>query len=164
MLSRFFIFRPKFAFVISIVLTLIGAIAIKLMPISEYPEITPPVINVVALYPGASAETIEQVIAAPIEKEVNGVDKMLYMDSRAANDGTYILKVTFEIGTDPDMAQVNVQNRVAAALSALPPIVNNLGVRVKKASSDTLMAIAIHSPNGSYDRQYLDNWIDRKSG
>ncbi|MGC9401585.1 efflux RND transporter permease subunit, partial [Vibrio genomosp. F10 str. 9ZC157] len=159
MLSRFFIFRPKFAFVISIVLTLIGAIAIKLMPISEYPEITPPVINVVALYPGASAETIEQVIAAPIEKEVNGVDKMLYMDSRAANDGTYILKVTFEIGTDPDMAQVNVQNRVAAALSALPPIVNNLGVRVKKASSDTLMAIAIHSPNGSYDRQYLDNWM-----
>ncbi|KOE87236.1 RND transporter [Vibrio alginolyticus] len=159
MLSRFFIFRPKFALVISIVLTLIGAIAIKLMPISEYPSITPPVINVVALYPGASAETIEQVIAAPIEKEVNGVDKMLYMDSRAANDGTYILKVTFEIGTDPDMAQVNVQNRVASALSALPPIVNNLGVRVKKAASDTLMAIAIHSPEGTYDRQYLDNWM-----
>ncbi|PMH37537.1 RND transporter [Vibrio sp. 10N.286.49.B3] len=159
MLSRFFIFRPKFALVISIVLTLIGAIAIKLMPVSEYPDITPPVINVVALYPGASAETIEQIIATPIEKEVNGVDNMLYMDSRSANDGTYILKVTFDIGTDPDMAQVNVQNRVAAALSALPPIVNNLGVRVKKASSDTLMAIAIHSPEGTYDRQYLDNWM-----
>ncbi|WP_036821671.1 efflux RND transporter permease subunit [Photobacterium sanctipauli] len=159
MLSRFFIYRPKFALVISIVLTLIGAIAIKLMPISEYPEITPPVINAVGLYPGASAETIEQVIAAPIEKEVNGVDGMLYMDSRSANDGTYILKVTFEIGTDPDLAQVNVQNRVAAALPALPPIVNNLGVRVKKASSDTLMAIALYSPEQTYDRQYLDNWM-----
>ena len=159
MLSKFFIFRPKFALVISIVLSLLGAIAIKLMPISEYPEITPPTVNIFAFYPGASAETIEQVIATPIEDEVNGVDGMLYMDSRSANDGTYILKVTFEIGTDPDMAQVNVQNRVNAAVPALPPIVSNLGVYVKKASSDTLMALAMYSEDGSHDIQYLDNWM-----
>lgn len=160
MLSRFFILRPKFALVISLVLTIIGSIAIKMMPVAEYPELTPPVVQVLAIYPGASAETIDRVVAAPIEKEVNGVENMLYMDSRSANDGSYMLRVTFDIGTDPDMAQVNVQNRVSAALSSLPPIVNTLGVRVKKSSSDLLLGIAIHSPNGTYDRQYLDNWMD----
>ncbi|GAA4893709.1 efflux RND transporter permease subunit [Ferrimonas pelagia] len=160
MLARFFINRPKFAFVISIVLALLGAIAIKLMPISEYPRIAPPVINVVAIYPGASAQTIEEVVASTIENEVNGVDNMLYMDSRAANDGTYRLQVVFEIGTDPDMAQVNVQNRVSTALRTLPPIVNEMGVRVRKASTDTLMAISLYSPNQTYDELYLNNWTE----
>ena len=160
MLSRFFIHRPKFAFVISIVLALIGAVAIKLMPVSDYPEITPPVINVVAMYPGASAETIENVVGAAIEAEVNGVDDMLYMDSRAANDGSYRLQVTFNIGTDPDMAQVNVQNRVSAALPLLPAVVNNMGVRVFKASSDTLMALAVYSPNETYDETHLNSWVE----
>ncbi|MGL6259524.1 efflux RND transporter permease subunit [Vibrio sp. WXL210] len=160
MLSKFFIYRPKFAFVISIVLALIGAVAIKLMPVSDYPDITPPVINVVAMYPGASAETIESVVGAAIEAEVNGVDDMLYMDSRSANDGSYRLQVTFNIGTDPDMAQVNVQNRVSAALPLLPGVVNNMGVRVFKASSDTLMALAIHSPEGTYSETHLNTWVE----
>ncbi|GAL20149.1 RND efflux system inner membrane transporter CmeB [Vibrio maritimus] len=160
MLSKFFIYRPKFAFVISIVLALIGAVAIKMMPVSDYPDITPPVINVVAVYPGASAETIESVVGAAIEAEVNGVDDMLYMDSRAANDGSYRLQVTFNIGTDPDMAQVNVQNRVSAALPLLPAVVNSMGVQVFKASSDTLMALAVHSPNDTYSETHLNTWVE----
>lgn len=160
MFSKFFIYRPKFAFVISIVLVLIGAVAIKMMPVSDYPDITPPVINVVAVYPGASAETIESVVGAAIEAEVNGVDDMLYMDSRAANDGSYRLQVTFNIGTDPDMAQVNVQNRVSAALPLLPSVVNSMGVQVFKASSDTLMALAVHSPNDTYSETHLNTWVE----
>ncbi|WP_087022730.1 efflux RND transporter permease subunit [Thaumasiovibrio subtropicus] len=160
MLSRFFIHRPKFAFVIAIVMALIGAIAIKMMPVSDYPDITPPVINVIAVYPGADAETIEGVVASAIESEVNGVDGMLYMDSRSANDGSYRLQVTFEIGTDADMAQVNVQNRIAAALPALPAIVNNMGVRVFQASSDILLALAVYSPEETYTETHINSWVE----
>ncbi|MGR5222456.1 efflux RND transporter permease subunit [Vibrio parahaemolyticus] len=160
MLSQFFINRPKFAFVISIILAFLGSIAIKQMPVSDYPDITPPVINVVAVYPGASAETIETVVGSAIEAEVNGVDDMLYMDSRSSNDGSYRLQVTFNIGTDPDMAQVNVQNRVSAALSSLPSVVNEMGVRVFKASSDTLMALAVYSPNNTFDETHLNTWVE----
>ncbi|WP_087026149.1 efflux RND transporter permease subunit [Thaumasiovibrio subtropicus] len=160
MLSRFFINRPKFAFVISIVLTLVGMISIKTMPVSEYPDITPPMINVIAIYPGASAETISEIVAKPIEAEVNGVENMMYMSGRAANDGTYMLQITFEIGTDLDQAQVNVQNRVTRAQMSLPQIVNQFGVRVNKAAPDFLMAIATTSPNGTYDAAYLNNWTD----
>ncbi|KKD58795.1 RND transporter [Grimontia sp. AD028] len=160
MLSKFFISRPKFAFVISIVMMLVGLISIKTMPVSEYPDITPPMINVIAVYPGASAETIEEVVAKPIEAEINGVDNMLYMSGRAANDGTYMLQVTFEIGTDLDQAQVMVQNRVATASRSLPDIVNQFGVRVNKAAPDFLMAVAVSSPNGTFDETFLNNWTE----
>ncbi|WP_295893810.1 efflux RND transporter permease subunit [uncultured Vibrio sp.] len=160
MLSRFFILRPKFAFVISIVLTLIGLISIKTMPVSEYPDITPPMINVIAIYPGASAETIEEIVAKPIEAEINGAEGMLYMNGRAANDGTYMLQITFDIGTNLDLAQVDIQNRVTRASRSLPRIVNDFGVMVNKAAPDFLKAIAVVSPNGTFDQQYVNNWTE----
>lgn len=160
MLSRFFILRPKFAFVISIVLTLIGLISIKTMPISEYPDITPPMINVIAVYPGASADTIEEIVAKPIEAEINGAENMLYMSGRSANDGTYMLQITFEIGTNLDLAQVDIQNRVNNAAKSLPRIVNDFGIRVNKAAPDFLKAVAVVSPQGTYDVQYLNNWTE----
>ena len=160
MLSRFFILRPKFAFVISIVLTLIGLISIKTMPVSEYPDITPPMINVIAIYPGASAETIEEIVAKPIEAEINGAEGMLYMNGRAANDGTYMLQITFDIGTNLDLAQVDIQNRVTRASRSLPRIVNDFGVMVNKAAPDFLKAIAVVSPNGTFDQQYVNYWTE----
>src|SRR6056297_211565 len=116
MLSAFFIERPKFAFVISIVISLAGLIAVTRLPIAEFPDISPPQVQVTASYPGASAEVVEETVAAPIEAQVNGVDDMVYMSSTSANDGSYTLNVTFEVGTDPDIAAVNVQNRVALAV------------------------------------------------
>ena len=120
MFSRIFIERPRFAMVISIVLTLAGAISIFSLPISLYPEITPPMVTVSANYPGASAEVLAKTIGIPIEQEINGVEDMLYMDSSSQNDGSYSLSVTFKVGTDPDMAQVKVQNRVQQATPKLP--------------------------------------------
>ena len=116
MFSLFFINRPKFAFVISIVITLGGLISLPLLPISEFPEVTPPVVNVSTSYPGADAETVRDTIAIPIEAEVNGVEGAMYMSSNSANDGSYSLNITFEVGTDPDMAQVRVQNLVQQAI------------------------------------------------
>ncbi|MGF1770268.1 efflux RND transporter permease subunit [Enterovibrio makurazakiensis] len=160
MLSQFFISRPKFAFVISIFLTLIGLIAIKTMPISEYPSITPPQVRVVAFMPGASAETVKEVIGNPIETEVNGVEGMVYMQSRSSNDGRYFLNITFENGIDSDMAMVNVSNRVATAENLLPFEVRARGVRIRKASPDDLMAIAFHSPQGNMDELSLNSWVE----
>ncbi|AMG29373.1 hydrophobe/amphiphile efflux-1 family RND transporter [Grimontia hollisae] len=160
MLSRFFIQRPKFALVISIILTLAGAIALLTLPVAEYPRISPPSVSVTAVYSGASAEVVEQAVADPIETSVNGVENMIYMSSKSANDGSYNLNVTFDIGTDPDMAQVNVQNRVAQIESKLPPEVRQVGVTVKKRSPDLLMVLNFYSPEGKYDDQFLVNYIN----
>ena len=119
MFSLFFIDRPKFAFVISILITLGGLLSIPLLPVAEFPEVTPPVVSVTTSYPGANAETVRDTIATPIEAEVNGVEGAIYMSSNSANDGTYSLTVTFEVGTDPDMAQVRVQNLVQQAMPKL---------------------------------------------
>lgn len=159
MLSRFFIHRPKFALVISIILTLSGAIALFNLPIAEYPRISPPSVSVSAMYSGASAEVVEQAIADPIETSVNGVENMIYMSSKSANDGSYSLNVTFDIGTDPDMAQVNVQNRVAQIESKLPPEVRQVGVTVKKRSPDLLMVLNFYSPNETYDDTFIVNYV-----
>lgn len=160
MISKFFIDRPKFALVISIFLTLIGAIAIKTLPISEYPSITPPQVRVIAFMPGASAETVKEIIGNPIETEVNGVEGMVYMQSRSSNDGRYFLNITFENDVDADMAMVNVSNRVATAENLLPFEVRARGVRIRKASPDDLMAIAFYAPDGGVDELTLNSWVE----
>ncbi|MGR5176386.1 efflux RND transporter permease subunit [Vibrio mediterranei] len=160
MLSRFFIQRPKFALVISIILTLAGAISLMVLPVAEYPKISPPSVSVTAFYTGASAEVVEEAVADPIETSVNGVENMIYMSSKSANDGSYNLNVTFDIGTDPDMAQVNVQNRVSQIESKLPQEVRMVGVTVKKRSPDLLMVLNFYSPDGRYDDQFLINYIN----
>src|SRR5216684_9421175 len=139
MLARFFIDRPVLAWVISIVIVLIGAIAAGLLPIAQYPEITPPTVRVSAVYPGANAKVVADTVAATIEQQVNGVENMLYMSSQSSNDGTYSLDITFELGTNIDLAQVLVQNRVAIAQPTLPDVVKAIGVTVKKRSPDILL-------------------------
>lgn len=158
MISAFFIDRPKFAFVIAIVTTLAGLLAIAALPVAEFPELTPPQVQVSAKYPGANAEVVERTVAAVIESEVNGVEGMSYMSSKSANDGSYNLTVTFAIGTDGDTAQVNVQNRVAQATPKLPEEVNRQGVRTKKQSTSMLLVASVFSPNESYDNLFLSNY------
>ncbi|WP_210396296.1 efflux RND transporter permease subunit [Motiliproteus sediminis] len=158
MISKFFVFRPKFAFVISIVLTLVGAIAIPLLPVAEFPEVSPPQVSVTTSYPGASAEVLQETVAQVIEAEVNGVDDMLYMSSKTSNDGAYSLTVTFDVGTDSDQAQVNVQNRVQQAVPRLPAIVNQQGVRVKKQSPNFVMIVNLVSTNDNIDGLFLANY------
>ncbi|MCG8610974.1 MAG: efflux RND transporter permease subunit, partial [Pseudomonadales bacterium] len=158
MTPHFFIDRPKFALVISIVISLVGIIAIKLIPVAEFPSIVPPQVKVTAKYPGASAEVVEQSVAGPIEAQVNGVDDMLYMSSNSSNDGSYELTITFKVGTDPDLAAVNVQNRVAVANAQLPQEVTRQGVITKKQSTNMLLVINLTSPNESYDALFLSNY------
>ncbi|MCB1489473.1 MAG: efflux RND transporter permease subunit, partial [Bauldia sp.] len=147
MLSGFFIDRPKFAFVIAIVMVLAGVLSLVSLPIAEFPELTPPQVQVSATYPGANAEVVEQTVAAVIEQQVNGVEGMTYMSSNSGNDGSYTLTVTFEVGTDGDQAQVNVQNRVSIATPRLPEEVNRQGVTVSKQSNSMLMVVSVYSPN-----------------
>ena len=158
MFSAFFIDRPKFAFVISIVLSLAGLIALAALPVAEFPEISPPQVQVTTSFPGASSEVVEATVAAPIETEVNGVDDMLYMSSTSANDGSYTLAVTFAVGTDPDIAAVNVQNRVTQALPSLPEEVTRQGVNTQKQSTNMLLVINLFSPNDTYDMIFLSNY------
>src|SRR5258708_2504839 len=134
MFSRFFIDRPIFASVLSIIVTLAGGIALVGLPIAQYPEITPPTVEVYAVYPGANAEVVADTVAAPIEQQVNGVEGMMYMSSQCANDGTYTLTVTFKPGSDLNIAQVLVQNRESLAEPTLPPTVTRRGVQVIKKS------------------------------
>lgn len=155
---QFFIRRPKFAFVISIVITLMGLLALVVMPIDQYPDISAPKVVVRANYPGASADTVRDTVASPIESEVNGAEGMVYMSSKAASDGSYTLTVTFEIGTDPDLAQVDIQNRVALAEPSLPEEVRRRGVRVRKRNPDILMVVNLLSPNGEFDGVFLSNY------
>lgn len=158
MISQFFIYRPKFAFVISIIITLAGLLAIPVLPVAQFPPITPPVIEVTANFPGASAKVVQDTVANPIESQVNGVEDMIYMSSKSANDGSYRLSVTFAVGTDPNMAQINVQNRVALANPQLPAEVTRQGVAVDKKSSDILLIVNLISPNNTYDGLFLSNY------
>ena len=164
MFSRFFIDRPIFASVLSIIITLAGAITLRNLPVAQYPEITPPTVEVSAYYPGANAQVVADTVAAPIEQQVNGVEKMLYMTSQSNNDGSYTLDVTFEIGTNTNMAQVLVQNRVAIAEPSLPDVVRSIGVTTKKRAADILLAISLDSDVNPetgkpyYDGLYMSNF------
>jgi multidrug efflux pump subunit AcrB len=157
-ISRFFIDRPIFATVISVVITLAGGVAVFTLPVAQYPEVTPPTVQVTALYPGANAQTVRDTVAAPIEEQVSGVEGMLYMTSRCTNDGAYNLTVTFRLGMDSDMAQVLVQNRVSLALPVIPALVQNEGINVKKMSPNTLMIVNLLSPDDRYDSLFLSNY------
>ncbi|WP_063652795.1 efflux RND transporter permease subunit [Aliivibrio fischeri] len=160
MLSKFFIHRPKFALVISLVMTLMGLIALKVLPIAEYPAISPTVIIVNTVYPGANADVVKKTVAQPLESKINGVEDMIYMSSNIGNDGSYSLRVYFRIGADGDMAQVRVNNLVSQATSTLPPEVKQIGVTVRKKSSDILGVVTLSSPNKTYDSIYLSNYAD----
>ncbi|MHB1562151.1 MAG: efflux RND transporter permease subunit, partial [Isosphaeraceae bacterium] len=150
MFSRFFIDRPIFASVLSIVITLAGGISLFTLPVAQYPEITPPTVEVSAYYPGANAQVVADTVAAPIEQQVNGVENMMYMSSQCTNDGTYTLTVTFrpDVNVDLNMAQVLVQNRESLAEPILPDLVKRRGVAVKKKSPSILMIVNVFSPDG----------------
>jgi multidrug efflux pump len=158
MFARFFIDRPIFAWVVSLVILLGGGVAYFALPTELYPNITPPAVQVTASYPGANAVVVANTVAAPIEQQVNGVEKMLYMSSQSTNDGNYTLTITFEIGTDVNLAQVLVQNRVTLALPQLPPQVQLEGVNTKKSSPQILLAINLLSPDRRYDSVYMSNF------
>lgn len=158
MFSKFFIKRPIFAGVISIVIVIAGLVTMKSLPVAQYPEIAPPTIQVSAVYPGANAETISRTVAQPIEGEVNGVENMIYMSSNSSNSGQYSLSVTFEVGTDMDVAQNLVQNRVSQALSSLPEEVQRQGVTTEKRSSNILLFASLTSENSMHDDLFLSNY------
>src|SRR5215475_12579867 len=158
MISHFFIDRPIFAAVISIVITLAGSIALVTLPIAQYPPIAPPTVQVSCTYPGASARVVADTVAAPIEQQVNGVEGMLYMSSQSSNDGSYNLTVTFDLGTDLNTALVMVQNRVSLAMPQLPDSVQQQGLTIKKKSPNILLSVNFYSPDGRYDNIYLSNF------
>jgi multidrug efflux pump subunit AcrB len=157
--SRFFIDRPIFATVISVVITLAGGVAVFSLPVAQYPEVTPPTVQVTAVYPGANAYTLRDTVAAPIEEQVSGVEGMMYMSSQCTNNGTYTLTVTFKLGMDSDMAQVLVQNRVSLALPVIPPLVQNEGITVKKQSPNTLLIVNLVGLDAEKSKPvYLSNY------
>jgi len=159
MISHFFIARPIFATVISIIITLVGLVSMVQLPIAQNPEVAPPTVTVSATYPGANASTVASTVATPLEQEINGVERMLYMTSRSTNDGVATIDVVFELGTNLDMAQVFVQNRVAIAQPKLPDEVKRLGVTTKRKSPSVLMMVNVLSPDGRYDQVYLSNFV-----
>jgi len=161
-LSRFFIDRPIFAAVIAIIITLVGAISYVFLPVAQYPEVVPPTVTVVATYPGASAETVADTVANPIEQEINGVDGMLYLSSQSTGDGRVTITVTFEQGTDLDEAQVLVQNRVAIAEPRLPEQVQRLGLVTRKTTPDFLLLVNLISPDDSLSREYISNYAQTR--
>jgi HAE1 family hydrophobic/amphiphilic exporter-1 len=158
MISRFFIERPVLANVIAVLMVVVGTISLFALPVAQYPDIVPPTVSVTARYPGASARTVVDTVALPVEQQVNGVEGMIYMQSFASADGSYNLTVTFAIGTDLDQAQVRVQNRVSAALAALPQAVQMQGVTVQKKSTAILQIVTLTSPDGQHDSLYLANY------
>ena len=156
--AHFFVNRPIFAAVLSIVLVLVGGIAYTQLPVAQYPEIAPPTIVVRASYPGADAETVAATVATPIEQEINGVEHMLYMSSYSSGEGSMSLTITFRPGTDLDAAQVLVQNRVSIAEARLPEEVRRLGITTAKSSPDLMMVIHMLSPDDTYDQLYVSNY------
>ena len=159
-LSHFFIDRPIFAAVIATFIALIGAFAYPLLPLSQYPAIAPPTIGIIAVFPGASAETVAQTVAAPIEQEINGVEGMLYMSSSSTADGVANITVAFKPGTNLDAAQVLVQNRVALAEPHLPDQARQIGVTVNKQQQDFLLIFALNSPDPKADIDYIGNYAN----
>src|SRR6478735_3216104 len=157
-LSHFFIDRPIFASVVSIVFVILGAVAFFRLPIAQYPEIAPPIINVTGQYPGASAEVVASTVVAPIEEQINGVENMIYMASNSTADGRFTIAVSFDLGTNLDIAQVQVQNRVAIAAPRLPVDVRNIGVTVTKSSPDLMMVVHLYSPDKSRDSLFISNY------
>lgn len=155
---RFFVDRPIFAVVLSVLMLIAGGLALLRLPLSEYPAVTPPTVQVTALYPGANPKVISETVAAPLEQAINGVEGMLYMSSQAALDGRMQITISFQQGTDPDLAQVQVQNRVSRALPRLPQEVQRIGVTTQKTSPDVLMVVHLVSPNRRYDPLYLSNY------
>ncbi len=158
MISHFFIDRPIFAAVLSLVIVLAGSVAISSLPIAQYPQITPPTVQVLCQYPGANAQTVADTVAAPIEQQVNGVEGMMYMSSQCTNDGAYTLTVTFELGTDLQLALVQVQNRVQLAMPQMPDQVRQQGINIKKRTPNILLVVNMFSPKGRYDDLYLSNY------
>jgi multidrug efflux pump len=158
LLAEFFVDRPIFATVISVIIVLAGGVAVFTLPVAQYPEVTPPTVQVTAFYPGANSQTVRDTIAAPIEEQVSGVEGMMYMSSQSTNDGAYKLTVTFRLGTDSDIAQVLVQNRVSLALPVIPALVQTEGINVKKVSPNTLMIVNLISPDKRYDELFLSNY------
>ena len=158
MKSDFFIDRPIFSTVVSIVIVLVGMIGLFLLPVDQYPEIVPPVVQVSASYPGADAETVSQAVATPIEQELNGTPGMLYMESRSTNSGSFTVTITFDIDTDPDLAAVEIQNRVKQAEARLPAEVIQNGISVDKQASNKLMTITLLSNDPKFDEVYLSNY------
>src|SRR5690349_5262405 len=155
---HFFIDRPIFAAVLSIVVVIVGGLSYFALPVSQYPEIAPPTIVVRASYPGANAETVAATVATPLEQEINGVEDMLYMSSYSSSDGAMALTITFKIGTNLDTAQVLVQNRVAVAEPRLPEDVRRIGITTRKSSPDLMMVVHMLSPDKTYDQLYVSNY------
>src|SRR5512137_979138 len=160
MFSRFFIEHPIFATVVSLVIVIAGGVSMFLLPVEQYPTITPVQVTVSATYPGADSQTVADSVAAPIEAQINGVDNMLYMTSTSSSNGQLVLTVYFDLKTDPDIAQVQVQNRVNLALPQLPSIVTQMGVSVQKKSSSILMLIAVYDKSGRYSANYIANYAN----
>src|SRR3954470_6091800 len=158
MFSRFFIERPILANVIAYVTILIGAVTVFVLPVEQYPKITPPTVQVTTTYPGANAQVLSDTVASPIEQEVNGVEGMLYMSSTCSSNGSYTLTVTFEVGTDLDKAQVLIQNRVAIAQPRLPQEVQRQGIVAKKQSTAIILVVGLTSPDRRYDSLFLSNY------
>lgn len=155
---HFFIRRPKFAIVIALVITLVGWVSLYVIPVEQYPDITPPAVSVSAVYPGASARDVAQAIASPLEAQVNGVSNMLYMESTSANNGSYQLNITFASGSDPDMAAVEVQNRISQVSAQLPAEVNENGISVRKRASNLLLGVSVFSPKQTHDALFVSNY------